>query len=55
MDLVEDFAEPGVSMVAACSSLGVSRATCTEARTLRRRWPFESTRQVHAGSVTRSC
>jgi transposase InsO family protein len=27
MDLVEDFAEPGVSMVAACSSLGVSRAT----------------------------
>jgi len=27
MDLVEDFAEPGVSIVAACSSLGVSRAT----------------------------
>jgi transposase InsO family protein len=27
MDLVEDFAEPGVSMVAACASLGVSRAT----------------------------
>jgi len=27
MDLVEEFAEPGVSMVAACSSLGVSRAT----------------------------
>ena len=27
MDIVEDFAEPGVSMVAACSSLGVSRAT----------------------------
>jgi len=27
MDLVEDFAVPGVSIVAACSSLGVSRAT----------------------------
>jgi len=27
MDLVEDFAEPGVSVVAACSSLGVSRAS----------------------------
>jgi hypothetical protein len=27
MDLVEDFTEPGVSMVAACASLGVSRAT----------------------------
>jgi len=27
MDLVEDFAEPGVSVVAACTSLGVSRAT----------------------------
>ena len=27
MDILEDFAEPGVSMVAACSSLGVSRAT----------------------------
>jgi transposase InsO family protein len=27
MDLVEDFAEPGVSVVAACSSVGVSRAT----------------------------
>ena len=27
MDLVEDFAEPGVSMVAACTSLGVSRAS----------------------------
>jgi len=27
MDLVEDLAEPGVSMVAACAALGVSRAT----------------------------
>jgi transposase InsO family protein len=27
MDLVEDLAEPGVSMLAACSALGVSRAT----------------------------
>jgi transposase InsO family protein len=27
MDLVEDLAEPGVSVVAACASLGVSRAT----------------------------
>jgi len=27
MDLVEDFAEPGVSVVAACAALGVSRAT----------------------------
>ena len=27
MDLVEDLTEPGVSMVAACASLGVSRAT----------------------------
>jgi putative transposase len=27
MDLVEDFAEPGVSMVAACAAVGASRAT----------------------------
>ncbi len=27
MDVVEDLAEPGVSMIAACSALGVSRAT----------------------------
>jgi putative transposase len=27
MDLVEDFAEPGVPLVAACHALGVSRAT----------------------------
>ena len=27
MDLVEDLAEPGVSVVAACAALGVSRAT----------------------------
>jgi putative transposase len=27
MDLIEDVAEPGVSVVAACAALGVSRAT----------------------------
>jgi putative transposase len=27
MDLVEDFAEPGVPLVAACHTLGMSRAT----------------------------
>jgi len=27
MDLVEDLSEPGVSVVAACAALGVSRAT----------------------------
>jgi hypothetical protein len=27
MDLVEDFAEPGVSLVASCASVGASRAT----------------------------
>jgi putative transposase len=42
MDLVEDFAEPGVSVVAACAALGVSRATVYRATSPR---PPPSVRQ----------
>jgi len=34
MDLIEDLAEPGVSVVAACAALGVSRATLYRATSL---------------------